>query len=430
MTPAEIIIAKRDGCELTDRQIRFFINGFACGQIPDYQMSALAMAIFYSGMTVAETHVLTAAMLESGSRLTPIPDGPPRVDKHSTGGLGDKVSLILAPLLACCDVHVPMISGRGLGCSGGTLDKLEAIPEFRVDLSNEASQRVLRDVGCFIIAASSNLVPADRKLYALRDVTGTVESIPLITASILSKKLAAGLDALVMDVKLGAAAFMKSIEDARQLADSITSTSIAMGMPCRALLTDMDQPLGAAVGNAIEVNEAVEVLRGQGPATVRELTVRLCAEALMSSRAFTDVVAANSTLNELLDNGRAYERFVRMVTAQGGVWNDNPLSVSTGMAVTAERSGYLSAIDGRAIGNAVITLGGGRRILQDEINPAVGLTVRKRIGASIDRGEEICRIHAGSNQAESVLFEVRQAFIISEDPVPSRDLILHAGSGK
>ena len=283
MITANLLVKKREGHELTDEEIRFLVDGFCEGSVADYQMSAFAMAVCLRGMTPREVATLTRAMLESGDVLPRDVSGDtPRVDKHSTGGLGDKVSLILAPLLAACDVHVPMVSGRGLGLTGGTLDKLESIPGFRTDLSPQQSARVLKDVGAFIVSASEAIVPADRRLYALRDVSGTVESIPLITASILSKKLSANLDALVMDVKAGDAAFMKTTGDARALAQSLERVGDEAGLPTTVLVTDMDQPLGKAVGNANEVNESVTVLkadRRDDPSIelVRELTIELCA---------------------------------------------------------------------------------------------------------------------------------------------------------
>ncbi|MCA9266492.1 MAG: thymidine phosphorylase, partial [Planctomycetales bacterium] len=278
LTPAEVIAKKRDGHELTTSEIHFLIDGFAKGSVPDYQMSAWAMAVFLRGMTTDETVTLTEEMLQSGVQLAWSTGDLPTVDKHSTGGIGDKVSLLLAPMLACCDLQVPMISGRGLGATGGTLDKLEAIPGFRTDLSIGEMQRICREVGCVISAATQQLVPADRKLYALRDVTATVASIPLITASIMSKKLAEGLTALVLDVKHGSGAFMKTEHQARALAASLVHVGQKMGVRTSALLTDMNQPLGRMVGNAIEVDEAVAGLQGTGPADLMEVTFALGGE--------------------------------------------------------------------------------------------------------------------------------------------------------
>ncbi|HYO24074.1 MAG TPA: thymidine phosphorylase, partial [Lacipirellulaceae bacterium] len=283
MNPVWLIAKKRDGEELSDHEIAQFISGYARGDIPDYQMSAMAMAIYLRGMSTAETASLTDHMLASGARFTWPDDGVPRVDKHSTGGIGDKVSLPLAAMLACCGLQVPMISGRGLGATGGTLDKLEAIPGFRTDLSMEEFRDVCQRVGCVISGATADLVPADRKLYALRDVTATVPSIPLITASIMSKKLAEGLDALVLDVKWGSGAFMKTADQARELARSLVATGQRMGVATTALVTDMNQPLGRMAGNALEVNESYAALQGEGPADLMEATYALGAELLVST---------------------------------------------------------------------------------------------------------------------------------------------------
>ncbi len=318
MLVSSLLIKKREGHSLTDDEIRFLINGFCTGEVADYQMSALAMAICVRGMDGREITTLTSAMLDSGDRLPRLTGGDQlRVDKHSTGGLGDKVSLILAPLLAACDLQVPMISGRGLGITGGTLDKLESIEGFRTQIGIEESSRILAQVGAFIIGADERIAPADRRLYALRDVTGTVESIPLITASILSKKLAASLDALVIDVKAGCGAFMRTAAEAGELAQSLVRVGKQAGLPTVALLTDMDQPLGTAVGNAIEVQESIDVLRGaQG--VVRELTIELCASLLLQTKSIDSIDAARRRLAELLDGGAAMERFEKMVHAQGG----------------------------------------------------------------------------------------------------------------
>ncbi len=317
MLASTLLAKKRDGHSLADDEIRFLIEGFCSGEVADYQMSALAMAICLRGMNDRETTTLTCAMLASGNRL-PRPqrdgDGRVRVDKHSTGGLGDKVSLILAPLLAACDLEVPMISGRGLGLTGGTLDKLESIEGFQTQLTVDESSRVLRDVGAFIIGASDDIAPADRSLYALRDVTGTVESIPLITASILSKKLAANLDALVMDVKAGSGAFMKDEAQATELAESLVRIGQLAGLPTSAILSDMDQPLGESIGNAVEVNESVDVLRGRG-GEVRELSIELAADLLVRAQAARNLPEARLRLSETIDSGRAMERFERLVRA-------------------------------------------------------------------------------------------------------------------
>ncbi len=383
-TPAQIIARKRDGGELSDQHIATFIQGYARGDIPDYQMSALAMAIFIRGMTTAETAALTEHMLRSGVVLQWPPGGAPMVDKHSTGGIGDKVSLILAPLLACCGLNVPMLSGRGLGATGGTLDKLEAIPGFRTDLTIEEMQSVTREVGCVITGASSDLAPADKKLYALRDVTGTVPSIPLITASIMSKKLAEGLDSLVLDVKFGSGAFMKTPEAARELAVSLVQVGSRMGVNTTALLTDMNQPLGRMAGNLVEVTEAIAVLQNQGPEDVEELVCALGNELLLSEKIVQTAEEGTSLQQRLLATGQASEKFRQMVAAQGGDLGAMP-SAAPANDVVAAKDGYLQAVDAEAIGQAIILLGGGRKVLADKIDHRVGLEMLVRIGERIER---------------------------------------------
>ncbi len=423
MLPANLIAKKRDGLSLSDDEIRFMINGFVAGEVADYQMSALAMAIVWRGMTPEEVASLTVAMLESGEKLPRDPDGLPRVDKHSTGGLGDKVSLVLAPLLACHDVVVPMISGRGLGLSGGTLDKLESIPGFRVQLETSEREKQLREIGLVMIGASEKIAPADRKLYALRDVTATVESVALITASILSKKLAASLDALVMDVKVGSAAFMKNQPDAVRLATSIVNTGRLSGLPTRALITDMDQPLGSAVGNAIEVNEALEILEQSGPAEVRELTLALSAELLCLVGKYDSISSARVSLERSLANGAARERFERMVSAQGGRLS-GPLPLASGAVVHAKRDGYVAEIDCETIGRCIVEMGGGRRRVTDAVDPSVGVNLFVRIGDSIRKGQPLVTIRSRS-QHEHWLAELANVIRIVESPVAGRALIVN-----
>ncbi len=417
MLPASLIAAKRDHRELSDEEIAFFVRGFANGSIPDYQMSAMAMAIYLNGMTPRETATLTTAMLNSGTRLVWPKDGRSRIDKHSTGGIGDKTSLILAPLLAECGLQIPMLSGRGLGATGGTLDKLEAIPGFRTDLSLDEITQLTQSIGCVITGASVELAPADRTLYALRDVTATVPSIPLITASIMSKKLAESLDALVLDVKFGSGAFMKTREQATELAHSLVSTGQRMGVHTTALLTDMNQPLGRMCGNAVEVLESINVLQGGGPDDVRQLTIELCAELLIAAKIDANLPAARERCAALLDNGRALERFHRMVKAQGGD-DEATLTVAPGSVLTAHRDGVISAVDTEALGLAIISLGGGRQKMTDSIDHAVGLEMLVRIGDIVDRGTPLVRIF--SKQPESVTQVICNAIAISDqgEPVP------------
>lgn len=433
MLASTLLVKKRDGHELTDDEIRFLIEGFCDGRVADYQMSALAMAICLRGMTPRETATLTHAMLDSGDRLPRLKHARtgggdrPRVDKHSTGGLGDKVSLILAPLLAVCEVDVPMVSGRGLGLTGGTLDKLESIDGFTVDLSPDRASQILRDLGTFIISASSKIAPADRRLYALRDVTGTVESIPLITASILSKKLSASLDALVMDVKVGSAAFMKTHQDATSLAQSLVRVGKAAGMPTIAMLTDMDQPLGTTIGNAIEVNESVEVLRGR-PGVVRDLTIELCAELLVQVGIDTTIDAARRRLATALDDGSAMERFEMMVAAQGGKLS-YPLPLSPPHVVTADRDGHLAALDCVAIGETVVSLGGGRRKTDDTLDHRVGVEVKHRIGDRIQKGTPILVLHCHAQHATEYAGRLARAITLADEPIATRPLVIERIGG-
>ncbi len=422
MLTAGLIAKKRDGQALCNDEIRFLINGFVTGEVADYQMSAFAMAVLLRGMSAEEIAFLTRAMLDSGERLPRDSHQPPRVDKHSTGGLGDKVSLALAPLLACHDVHVPMISGRGLGLTGGTLDKLEAIPGFRVHLEPDERQRQLREIGCFIIGANEQIAPADRRLYALRDVTATVESVALITASILSKKLAASLDALVMDVKVGSAAFMKTTEHATQLARSIVSTGGLAGLPTRALLTDMDQPLGNAIGNAIEVNETLALLENRGPAEVRDLTIELSAEVLQLCGRFSSVEMARIALRRTLDQGAARERFDRMIALQGGrLMGDLPLAPSQTLTSTTE--GYVSAIDCASLGRCIVEMGGGRRVASDQVDPNVGISIHVRIGDHVNQAQPLLTIYSRLKD-DRWNTELANAVALVDDPVAVRPLLI------
>lgn len=412
MLPASLIAAKRDHRELSNEEIAFFIQGFATGTIPDYQMSAMAMAIYLNGMTPREIATLTSEMLRSGTQLAWPKDGIPRVDKHSTGGIGDKTSLILAPLLAECGLQNPMLSGRGLGATGGTLDKLEAIPGFRTNLSLNEITRLTQSVGCVITGASAELAPADRKLYALRDVTATVPSIPLITGSIMSKKLAESLDALVLDVKFGSGAFMKTREQATLLAHSLVNTGERMGVRTTALLTDMNQPLGRMCGNAVEVLESIDVLKGGGPADVRLLTLELCADLLVSTGVEESLKDAISRCARHLDDGSAFELFRRMVHAQGGE-PDAEIRVAKATEMLADQDGVISAMDTEALGLVIISLGGGRRKMGDPIDHSVGLEVLVRIGDRVSRGTPLVKIF--SSQPEYVIPALRAAIQISEN---------------
>jgi pyrimidine-nucleoside phosphorylase len=429
MIPAVVIAKKRDRQELSEQEIQFMIDGYSRGSIPDYQMSALAMAIFLNGMTDREISNLTDAMIESGSTLQPAGDVP-RADKHSTGGLGDKTSLILAPLLACCGLHVPMISGRGLGITGGTLDKLESIPGLRTNLSESEIQSQLRTVGCVITGASDSLVPADKKLYGLRDVTATVPSIPLITASIMSKKIAENLDALVLDVKFGSGAFLPTQLQAEQLARSLMRVGHDAGVQTSALITDMTQPLGQMVGNSCEVNESIDVLKGTGPSDVRELTIELSARLLLATKLANSLDDARRHLASLLDNGSAMECFERMVHAQAGnLAIHRPLGKSK--VYSSKKSGFIFAINGQLLGQAIIAMGGGRKMADQAIDFSVGFKMHCKIGDRIDKGQAILELFCDDpSKTEQAVLLVDDAFKVSEvRPVSTalwRDLVFDA----
>jgi pyrimidine-nucleoside phosphorylase len=385
-----LIEKKRDGRALTAGEIRALIAGYVRGDVPDYQMAALAMAVFFRGMDDTETTALTMEMRDSGDVFAWPAGTPPKVDKHSTGGVGDKVSLILAPLLACEGVWVPMISGRGLGFTGGTLDKLESIPGFRVNLAWPEMLAQLERVGCFIAGQTDNLCPADKKLYALRDVTGTVASLPLITASIMSKKLAESLDRLVLDVKFGRGAFMQKREDAQKLADAMVAVGRGAGVETSALLNPMDQPLGRAAGNALEVAECVEVLQGGGPADLIELTLDLASRLVPASR---------EDLEKHLREGSAWRKFVAMVEAQGGDASalESMRTVHRAPLVTdvsAPAEGRLEKLNALEIGRLCVELGAGRAKAGDAVDFAVGVECLRKEGDKVSRGEPVLRIHS------------------------------------
>jgi pyrimidine-nucleoside phosphorylase len=423
MNPVWLIAKKRDGEELAADEIGVFIAGYAKGDIPDYQMSALAMAIYLKGMTAAETAALTDHMLASGARFIWPANGIKRVDKHSTGGIGDKVSLPLAAMLACCDLRVPMISGRGLGATGGTLDKLEAIPGFRTNLSMDEFKGVCQRVGCVISGATADLVPADRKLYALRDVTATVPSIPLITASIMSKKLAEGLDALVLDVKWGTGAFMKTAERARELAISLVSTGKRMGVATTALVTDMNQPLGRMAGNAVEVNESVDALEGRGPADLMEKTLALGAELLVSTGVTKSTDAGRTALQQTIGSGAAREKFAEMVRAQGGDL-DAPRPVAPASELPATRAGYVTGIDAEELGRAIIAMGGGRQQLGDKLDHSTGIEMLVRLGDQVDVDQPLVRVFAKPDVAAKVKPMLLAAVQVEDHIPPANPLIL------
>ncbi len=396
--PYELIKSKREGQALNPDDIREFIAAYTRGDVPDYQMSAMCMAVFFRGLNSVELGAWTRAMLESGEVLDLSETPGIKVDKHSTGGVGDKVSLSLAPLAAVCGVPVPMISGRGLGHTGGTLDKLESIPGFRVDLSVADYRRLVRDVGACLIGQTATLAPADKKLYALRDVTATVDCLPLIASSIMSKKLAEGIDALVLDVKTGSGAFMKRLEDARALARTMIGIGTEMKRKVTALITDMDQPLGRAVGNALEVIEAVDMLRGQAPEDYTEVTLALTAEMLVLGGKAATVQEARERLKRAVEDGSALRKLKEIVQAQGGdprAIDDYSLlpQARATSDVLAPSSGFVTGIDTEAVGLAAVALGAGRQRVDSLIDPAVGFTLLRKVGEPVKAGEPVVRVH-------------------------------------
>ncbi len=425
MRAVDLIRQKRDGGTLDRAAIDFFVSGVTDGSLPDYQASALLMAIVLRGMSAEETAALTDAMVRSGVRVHyPDIDGTP-VDKHSTGGVGDKTSLILAPLAAACGAYVPMMSGRGLGHTGGTLDKLEAIPGFRTGLSLDELRQGLAVVGCAMIGQTDEIAPADKKLYALRDVTATVESIPLICASIMSKKIAEGIGGLVLDVKTGAGAFMKTSADSRRLAESLVAIGVASGLRTEALITTMDAPLGRMVGNSLEVIESIETLKGNGPEDLERLSVILAARMLIAAGLERDDALAEARVQDALASGAGVEKLRAIIEFQGG----NPAVVDDygclpaapdRHAVTASRSGYVSALQAELIGRAAVALGAGRARLDDVIDPGVGIEVMARVGAPVRDGETVLRVHhrGGRGLGDAVPMLAEAVQIDDAPPVP------------
>lgn len=430
MRAVDVILKKRDGAALSRPEIDFFVAGATGGGWADYQVTALLMAIVWRGMTKEETAWLTESMVASGTRLN-LADVPGvKVDKHSTGGVGDKTSLVLAPLASSCGARVPMMSGRGLGHTGGTLDKLEAIPGFNVRLSQEAITSQLRDIGCALFGQTSEIAPADRKLYALRDVTGTVESISLISASIMSKKIAEGIDALVLDVKTGSGAFMKSEADSLRLAESLVDIGNRAGVRTEALVTTMDAPLGRAVGNAIEVIESIDTLKGRGPADLEELSVLLAARMLVAGGLASDEGEALGRVRAALASGAALELFRRIVERQGGnphIVDDYSLlpAATTREAVRAGRAGYLQKLDAEHIGRASLALGAGRDRVEAAIDPGAGIFVRAVPGDWVDRGQTIVELlHNKTANIEAAHLLAAEAIEIGDRAPTIRPVVL------
>jgi pyrimidine-nucleoside phosphorylase len=426
LRPQDVIRKKRDSEQLSSEEITFFIEGVTRGTIADYQTSALLMAIYLNGMNDAEQEVLTQAMLHSGNTLDFSGIAKPKADKHSTGGVGDKTSLLIAPMVAACGVCVPMISGRGLGHTGGTLDKLESIPGYRVDLSAEEFEGVLQTVGYAMSGQTAELAPADKKMYALRDATSTVEAIPLIVASIISKKGAAGLDAMVIDVKVGSGAFMRDEDRAKALAHALVRTGNSCGIRTRALLTDMNQPLGRAVGNSLEVKECVELLRGEGDEgaqPVMELSLELSAHMLVLSHVDESLEAARARLRRVVESGAALDCFRKNVEAQGGdprVCDDPekilPL-VTESFKVESPRSGFITKVNTTEIGHAIAAIGGGRVRIDDTIDPSVGFIAEARIGDQIRSDELLGTVYCrDESKAREAVQRIQAAYEVGDQP--------------
>jgi pyrimidine-nucleoside phosphorylase len=430
LSTPELIATKRDGGALSDREIRALIGGFVAGTVTDYQMSALAMAIFFRGMSPEETTALTLAMRDSGRVVDLGFIRGPKVDKHSTGGVGDKVSLCLAPLVAACGVYVPMVSGRGLGHTGGTLDKLEAIPGFSVEMSVAKFRKQVASLGAALIGQTADIAPADKRLYALRDVTATVESIPLITASILSKKLAEGIDALVLDVKVGAGAFMKTHESAKELARSIVRVGTLAKKRVSAVLTTMDQPLGRTVGNALEAREAFEVLLGGGPDDLIEVTRELGVEMLMLGKIDKSRAAAEKRLDRALADRSALARMEKIVRAQGGdprtvAEPDRLPKAKVRVEVAAPTAGYVRTIDAREIGLASVALGAGRMRTDDIVDPTVGVELTAKVGDRVTKGAPLATLHVRTRaDAAKVSARVAAAYTFTRTAPKPTPLVL------
>jgi pyrimidine-nucleoside phosphorylase len=425
--PAELIQCKRDGHELSPDELTELVLGYARGEVPDYQMAAFCMAVFFRGLSERETFTLTEAMVASGETIDLGAQlGRKVVDKHSTGGVGDKTSLSVGPIVAACGVPFGKMSGRGLGHTGGTLDKLESIPGFRTELTLDEFVNQVRDIGIAIVGQTADLVPADKMLYGLRDVTATVDQISLISASIMSKKLAAGAQAIVLDVKVGDGAFMKAIEDARLLAETMIAIGTHAGREVTCLLTDMDQPLGAAVGNALEVREARATVRGEGPPDVTELVLDASAKLLAYSDLEIDEREGRKRAETVVANGSADEMWRRWIEAQGGTADEEALPAAPIVrTVESPTGGFVASLGAIAIGTAAVHLGAGRRTKEDVIDHAVGIVVHAKRGDEVAAGQPLAEVHAATDDAaEAAVREVLLAYRIQEEPVRPRPVLL------
>ena len=431
MLAHRLIERKRDGGKLDPGEWRALVMAYAAGHVPDYQMSAFLMACFLKGLDRSETAALTDAMLNSGDRFDLAGLARPRLDKHSIGGVGDKVSLVLAPLVSTFGIAVPMVSGRGLGHTGGTLDKLESIPGFRTNLTLDEARRQLEDLGCALLGQTAEIAPADRKMYALRDATGTVEAIPLIAASIMSKKLAEDLTGLVIDIKRGSGAFLTELDQVMELAREMIGIGESHGCPVVALFTAMDRPLGRACGNALEVEEALAALKGEGPDDLVEVTIALSAEMLVLAGVATEVDVARAELREALRSGRAADQFRRIIERQGGdphVLDDPALLPQAAECelFTAHRKGVIQRVEPRAIGRGIIALGGGRTTMADTIDPAVGFVITAKPGDWVEAGEPLASVYARDRSGiERGRATLRSAITIGDEAEPPLPLVSH-----
>mgnify|MGYP001043801124 FL=1 len=428
MRMVDIIIKKRNGEKLTKKEIEFFVHGFTEGQIPDYQASSLFMAVLFQGMDKEEISWLTDAMLHSGDTIDLSMIEGIKVDKHSTGGVGDKTSLVLGPLVASCGVKLAKMSGRGLGHTGGTLDKLESIPGLSIAVEKDRFVDQVNKIGIAIVGQTGSLVPADKKMYALRDVTGTVESIPLIASSIMSKKLASGSDAILLDVKFGSGAFMKTLDQARELAHTMVDIGDHLRRDTRAIITDMNEPLGMAIGNSLEVIEAIETLKGEGPADLVELCTKAGAMMLMQAKKVASIEEGTAMIEEKIASGAGLDKLAQLVKAQGGdesyVYHPEKFpKAAHEIEVRADQDGYVQEINALEIGEAAMKLGAGRATKEDAIDPAAGILLSKKVGDKVARGELLCRAYTDKANAEEVLDEIRKSFRLSGAPVKVSPII-------
>ena len=428
MRMVDIIIKKREGKELTRDEIHFFVKGYTEGSIPDYQASAFTMAVLFKGMNKKEIGILTDEMLHSGETIDLSSIAGVKVDKHSTGGVGDKTSLVLGPLVAACGVKLAKMSGRGLGHTGGTLDKIESIPGTSIAIERDRFIKQVNDIGIAIIGQTGELVPADKKLYALRDVTGTVESIPLIASSIMSKKLASGSDTILLDVKFGSGAFMKTLDNARVLARTMVDIGDELHRDTRAILTDMNEPLGLAIGNNLEVKEAIATLNGQGPADLVELCTKAGATMLLQAKRVSTFEEGVKLITEKIESKEGLDKLAAMVEAQGGnkeyIYHPELFPVSKNIVeVRSSRDGFVSEINALEIGEAAMKLGAGRATKEDVIDPTAGIILAKKVGDKVSKGDLLCTVYTNVEKFEDILKEIEESFKLSENKVTTHSII-------